>query len=99
MESFGFNQELKGQTKGQAFPQSVFDHWDTMPGCKLPVSQPHNRVLNLSLTIAALEPGSRLGDLVKKLRVRKGLRPEVPPLEHFNDRYEKPYSLYASSIH
>jgi elongation factor 2 len=35
MESFGFNAELRGQTAGQAFPQSVFDHWETMSGCKL----------------------------------------------------------------
>ena len=35
MESFGFTAELRGQTAGQAFPQSVFDHWETMSGCKL----------------------------------------------------------------
>jgi len=35
MESFGFNAELRGQTGGQAFPQSVFDHWELMNGCKL----------------------------------------------------------------
>jgi len=34
MESFGFNAELRGQTAGQAFPQSVFDHWESMSGCK-----------------------------------------------------------------
>jgi elongation factor 2 len=34
MESFGFNAELRGQTAGQAFPQSVFDHWESMNGCK-----------------------------------------------------------------
>jgi len=67
MESFGFNKDLRSQTKGQAFHQSTFDHWDTMPG-------------------SALESGSKLGDLVAKIRLRKGLRPEVPPLEHFNDR-------------
>ena len=32
MESFGFNGDLRGQTSGQAFPQSVFDHWETMSG-------------------------------------------------------------------
>ena len=33
-ESFGFNGELRSHTAGQAFPQSVFDHWETMNGCK-----------------------------------------------------------------
>merc|ERR1711920_140915 len=31
-ESFGFVSALRQQTSGQAFPQCVFDHWDTMPG-------------------------------------------------------------------
>lgn len=33
-ESFGFNGDLRSQTAGQAFPQAVFDHWETMNGCK-----------------------------------------------------------------
>ena len=38
-ESFGFNGELRSHTAGQAFPQSVFDHWETMNGSKsLPCS-------------------------------------------------------------
>ncbi|RKF57815.1 Elongation factor 2 [Erysiphe neolycopersici] len=32
IESFGFNGELRAATSGQAFPQSVFDHWDILPG-------------------------------------------------------------------
>ena len=35
MESFGFNGELRSQTGGQAFPQSVLDHWEQMNGCEL----------------------------------------------------------------
>ncbi|XP_070543110.1 elongation factor 2-like [Ptychodera flava] len=31
-ESFGFNGDLRGATGGQAFPQCVFDHWQTMTG-------------------------------------------------------------------
>jgi translation elongation factor EF-G len=31
-ESFGFTGELRQATGGQAFPQMVFDHWQTMPG-------------------------------------------------------------------
>jgi elongation factor 2 len=29
-ESFGFTSELRAATSGQAFPQCVFDHWQTM---------------------------------------------------------------------
>lgn len=31
-ESFGFNGDLRAATSGQAFPQSVFDHWQLLPG-------------------------------------------------------------------
>merc|ERR1719330_642774 len=31
-ESFGFVSALRQQTSGQAFPQCVFDHWESMPG-------------------------------------------------------------------
>ncbi|KAL2274623.1 hypothetical protein FJTKL_03045 [Diaporthe vaccinii] len=32
IESFGFNGDLRAATSGQAFPQSVFDHWQLLPG-------------------------------------------------------------------
>lgn len=32
MESFGLTAELRSNTEGQAFPQSVFDHWKVMQG-------------------------------------------------------------------
>lgn len=31
-ESFGFTADLRAGTGGQAFPQSVFDHWQILPG-------------------------------------------------------------------
>ncbi|XP_019099549.1 PREDICTED: LOW QUALITY PROTEIN: elongation factor 2 [Camelina sativa] len=31
VESFGFSAQLRAATSGQAFPQSVFDHWEMMP--------------------------------------------------------------------
>jgi elongation factor 2 len=31
-ESFGFTADLRAGTGGQAFPQSVFDHWQVLPG-------------------------------------------------------------------
>jgi len=33
-ESFGFTGELRSHTAGQAFLQSVFDHWEVMNGCE-----------------------------------------------------------------
>ncbi|KAI3894471.1 hypothetical protein MKX03_013802, partial [Papaver bracteatum] len=30
VESFGFSAQLRSATSGEAFPPSVFDHWDTM---------------------------------------------------------------------
>ena len=33
MESFGFNGDLRAATSGQAFPQSVMDHWEVLNGC------------------------------------------------------------------
>jgi elongation factor 2 len=32
MESFGFTEDLRSATHGQAFPQCVFDHWQVLPG-------------------------------------------------------------------
>ncbi|BFZ09949.1 hypothetical protein BsWGS_12987 [Bradybaena similaris] len=31
-ETFGFSEELKSQTSGQAFLQCIFDHWQILPG-------------------------------------------------------------------
>ncbi|XP_006454257.1 hypothetical protein AGABI2DRAFT_189532 [Agaricus bisporus var. bisporus H97] len=66
-ESFGFNGELRSHTAGQAFPQSVFDHWEQMNG-------------------DPLEKGSKMEELVKSIRVRKGLKPDVPPLDTYYDK-------------
>ncbi|KAI8928021.1 P-loop containing nucleoside triphosphate hydrolase protein [Entophlyctis helioformis] len=35
MESFGFTADLRAATGGQAFPQSVFDHWQILNGSPL----------------------------------------------------------------
>jgi len=32
MESFGFTEDLRSNTGGQAFPQCVFDHWNVVAG-------------------------------------------------------------------
>ncbi|KAI0248384.1 P-loop containing nucleoside triphosphate hydrolase protein [Lactifluus subvellereus] len=67
MESFGFNGDLRQATGGQAFPQSVFDHWDLMNG-------------------TPLEKGSKLEDMVKGIRTRKGLKPDIPALDTYYDK-------------
>ncbi|KAJ2808668.1 translation elongation factor 2 [Coemansia guatemalensis] len=65
-ESFGFVTHLRAETSGQAFPQSVFDHWSTMSG-------------------TTLEPG-KVSDIVKHVRVRKGLKEEMMGLDHYYDK-------------
>jgi hypothetical protein len=73
-ESFGFNGALRQATGGQAFPQNVFDHWEIIQGCKL--TFPLLLVLctdRLCLSSAPLDKGSKLEELVTKIRVRKGL--------------------------
>jgi elongation factor 2 len=66
-ESFGFTADLRSNTGGQAFPQCIFDHWQTMPG------DPY-------------EEGVKVNLIVMETRKRKGLKMELPPLDHFNDK-------------
>ena len=40
VESFKFNESLRAQTGGQAFPQLVFDHWDMVPSDPLEPGTP-----------------------------------------------------------
>lgn len=67
MESFGFNGDLRQATGGQAFPQSVMDHWELMTG-------------------TPLDKGSKLEEMVKAIRTRKGLKPDIPPLDTYYDK-------------
>ncbi|CCU98898.1 unnamed protein product [Malassezia sympodialis ATCC 42132] len=66
-ESFGFNADLRQATGGQAFPQSVFDHWALMNGI-------------------ASDKTSKLYELVKSIRIRKGLKEDVPDLSVYYDK-------------
>lgn len=66
-ESFGFTADLRAATGGQAFPQCVFDHWQTMNGL-------------------ALEAGSKVNEIVKGIRKRKGLSEEIPGLDRYYDK-------------
>jgi elongation factor 2 len=74
-ESFGFNGELRSHTAGQAFPQSVFDHWEIMNGCKSLVDLwLHVNSVESIQFAAPLDKGSKMEELVTKIRVRKGLK-------------------------
>ena len=66
-ESFGFNGDLRQATGGQAFPQSVFDHWAVMNG-------------------DASDKNGKLYELVKSIRIRKGLKEDVPDLSVYYDK-------------
>ena len=65
-ESFGFTEELRSKTGGQAFPQCAFDHWEAVTGNAVDSGLAHTLTL--------------------KVRKRKGLEPEIPPLERFLDK-------------
>lgn len=48
MESFGFTQLLRQNTSGQAFPQMIFSHWQTVPGDVFDVtSKPYEIVMGI----------------------------------------------------
>jgi len=66
-ESFGFTKDLRSHTGGQAFPQSVFDHWEPFPG-------------------DPLGKGNQASEVLTKIRVRKGMKPDVPGLENYYDK-------------
>jgi elongation factor 2 len=44
-ESFGFTADLRSNTGGQAFPQCVFDHWQTLPGNPLAANEKAGQVV------------------------------------------------------
>ena len=67
-ESFGFTQDLRSATAGQAFPQCVFSHWQAFTG-----GDP-------------LTEGTKTNEMVKSIRNRKGLAPEVPTPDRFLDK-------------
>ncbi|KZO96024.1 eukaryotic translation elongation factor 2 [Calocera viscosa TUFC12733] len=67
MESFGFTADLRQATQGQAFPQSVFDHWELMNG-------------------SPIDKGSKIEEMVRAIRIRKGLKPDIPTLDTYYDK-------------
>ena len=71
-ESFGFSQALAEATSGAAFSQLMFDHWQVMGG--------EGDVSDFK------DPESKLGKIINAIRVRKGLVPELPPLDRYLDK-------------
>ena len=71
-ESFGFSQALAEATSGAAFSQLMFDHWQIMGG--------EGDVTDFK------DPESKLGKIINAIRVRKGLVPELPPLDRYLDK-------------
>lgn len=69
-ESFGFSQGLAEATSGAAFSQLMFDHWQIVEGGDVDYR----------------DPESKLGKTIQAIRVRKGLVPEVPPLDRYLDK-------------
>jgi elongation factor 2 len=55
-ESFGFTAALRGATGGQAFPQSVFDHWEVFAGSPLAAGSQAAAIVNKIRTRKGLKP-------------------------------------------
>eukprot|EP01133_Synstelium_polycarpum_P012956 gene12956-15225_t len=70
LESFGFTADLRSHTAGQAFPQCVFDHWNSIGRITTDVSVGEKRATEACLAV----------------RKRKGLKPEIPTLDNFFDK-------------
>jgi len=66
-ESFGFVAALRQQTSGQAFPQCVFDHWETMPGDASVEGKLQDLVLKTRKRKALKVEMPKLGDYLDKL--------------------------------
>jgi elongation factor 2 len=94
-ESFGFTGELRQATAGQAFPQMVFDHWQTV-SLRASVEQlwtasasffePWLTSQNLQMPGKTSEKGGKVEALVLDIRRRKGLKPDIPTLDQFYDK-------------
>ncbi|KAJ3376061.1 U5 small nuclear ribonucleoprotein component [Allomyces arbusculus] len=78
MDSFGFETDLRTHTQGQAFAQSVFDHFQMVPG------DPLDR--NIVLRPLEPSPAPHLArDFMIKTRRRKGLAEDVSVAKFLDD--------------
>lgn len=78
IESFGFETDIRTHTQGHAFPQSIFSHYQIVPGDPL----------DKSVVLLPLEPtpsGQLARDFCIKTRRRKGLSENVSVVKYFDD--------------
>eukprot|EP01064_Diplonema_japonicum_P038164 TRINITY_DN9152_c0_g2_i1.p1 TRINITY_DN9152_c0_g2~~TRINITY_DN9152_c0_g2_i1.p1 ORF type:complete len:978 (+),score=282.35 TRINITY_DN9152_c0_g2_i1:166-2934(+) len=78
MDSFGLETDLRTHTQGQAFIQSVFDHWSIVPGDPL----------DRDIVLRPLEPSQPhflARDYMVKTRRRKGMAENVSINKYFDD--------------
>jgi len=78
MESFGFETDLRTHTSGQAMCQTMFDHWQLVPGDPL----------DRSILLRPLEPAPAphlAREFMLKMRRRKGLSEDVSIHKFFDD--------------
>ncbi|KAI4335619.1 hypothetical protein L6164_014251 [Bauhinia variegata] len=78
IESFGFETDLRYHTQGQAFCQSVFDHWSIVPGDPL----------DKSIVLRPLEPAPiqhLAREFMVKTRRRKGMSEDVSINKFFDE--------------
>eukprot|EP00998_Keelungia_sp_KM082_P006493 NODE_2739_length_1001_cov_59.972540_g2719_i0.p1 GENE.NODE_2739_length_1001_cov_59.972540_g2719_i0~~NODE_2739_length_1001_cov_59.972540_g2719_i0.p1 ORF type:complete len:307 (-),score=83.94 NODE_2739_length_1001_cov_59.972540_g2719_i0:81-866(-) len=78
MDSFGLETDLRAHTQGQAFVQSVFDHWSIVPGDPL----------DKTIVLKPLEPSPPAAlarDFMVKTRRRKGMSEDVSINKYFDD--------------
>merc|ERR1719159_355781 len=66
-ESFGFVAALRQATSGQAFPQCVFDHWESMPGNPLVEGKMQDMILAIRKRKNLKVEMPKLGDYLDKL--------------------------------
>jgi len=67
-ESFGFTGHLRSMTSGQAFPQCVFDHWETMSGDPLDVKgKTYEILMNIRKRKGMKQELPQLSELVDRL--------------------------------
>ena len=78
MDSFGFETDLRVSTSGLAFPQTMFSHWEIVPG------DPLDRSVKI-LPLEASSGYSLARDFMLKTRRRKGLSEDVSLKKFFDE--------------
>lgn len=92
IESFGFETDLRYHTQGQAFCQSVFDHWAIVPGDPL----------DKSIVLRPLEPAPiqhLAREFMVKTRRRKGMSEDVSIGKFFDEAMMVELAQQAADLH